>query len=653
MTPLIGLPFISDQRIVMYEAYSRFGVNPLAIMRTSIHEIDYYISQGLFRPPGHFMRYFEQAAIFDIATATNLPPYVLQGAIRLVMIALLSYTAAYFISTLYRSARLEIQDLPASAAASNNATPPPPTKAYTNCTAPVEIFPFLFAACLIVTGPQHPISFFPFLSIFIAIAMLAIPLYIASHTALSRTRINAKEVVSTVLTGATVAAFHDIMFIMPLVCLVVLLMRGWIMGITARGILRTNAFLRYLTFSCGFLTVFIPARIAMSLRCNAEGCYDYANTEPALSGLAITQWIGRAFSGLPREAIGLILRGDLDAGLSPRGPRGLLSNTWTIIVIALTLLLAIRAGRHLIHKQAQLYASGTPRKDSTSTKTSTKPITTEQRVGTALIIIGLTLICFSSLLVSMTHGLQRWHEWEVGLEQWRDTLLVQIGWSLALFGALHLLFLASRKLMIVRVALIGIVVAPIGIALIFSSGLLVLRLLPSAMQGLRERYELGWGIRPFRDTLLARIGWALVLIAALYLLFLALRKFKVLRFLSSFANGSSYLLTDGIKHILIAGSAAVLFALTVFTFIANDRYAITGRYDPDIYDPNSRIDNLISMAVIDFDDTDRGQHTRCQLIDAYMEEVWSGYWPNSRQIQEALNRLTRSEYGAEFCPTPP
>jgi len=470
--------------------------------------------------------------------------------------------------------------------------------------------------------------------------------------------------VATALIGATVAAFHDILFILPLVCLVVLLLRGWIMRITVRGILRTNAFLRYLTFSCGFLAVFVPAHIAIALRCNAEGCYRYANTELALSGLSISQWIGRALSGLPREAIGLVLRGDLDGGLSPRGPLGLLSNTWTITVMALMLLLAVRAGRHLIHNQAQLYASGTPlQKDNANIE----PRIAERRVGIALIIIGVTLIFSSSLLVSVTQGLQRRHEFGWGLRQWRDTLLVQIGWSLVLSGALHLLFLALCKLitrkLIIRVAFIGIRVAFIGIGVtfIFSSGILASRLLPSAMQELRERYELGWGIRPFRDTIPARIGWTLALLAALYLLFLALRKLKVLRLLSGLTNRSNTWLTDRTRHftnrrvkiLAIAGSAAMLFGLTVFTFIANDRYAITGRYDPGIYNPNSHIDNLISVVVVDFDDTDRGQHIRCQLIDAYVEEGWIGSWPTSRQIQETLNRLTKSKYGSEFCPLPP
>ena len=225
------------------------------------------------------------------------------------------------------------------------------------------------------------------------------------------------------------------------------------------------------------------------------------------------------------------------------------------------LLLAARAGHHLIHKQDQFYSSGTPQKDSASTK----PKTNEYRVSAALILIGITLISSSSLMVSVTQGLQRWHEWGIGLRPWRDTLLVQIGWAFALFGAL-------------------------------------------------------------------------------YLLFSMLRKIEAVRPLSGLTNGS--------KHLLIAGTAVMLFGLTVFTFIANDRYAINRRYDPSIYDPNSHIDHLISMAVVDFDDTERGQRIRCQLLDAYVEEVWSEYWPTSRQLQRELNRLTRSEYGSEFCPVP-
>jgi len=124
ITPLLGLPFFSDQRIVVYRQYARYGVNPLDITRQVYLEIDHWISQGNFRPIGRFTQNLEQAAIFDIATATGLPPYIIQGIIRLLMIALLSYAATCFILALYRSAELGIQNTTAPATASDNATPP-------------------------------------------------------------------------------------------------------------------------------------------------------------------------------------------------------------------------------------------------------------------------------------------------------------------------------------------------------------------------------------------------------------------------------------------------------------------------------------------------------------------------------------------------
>jgi len=124
ITPLLGLPFHTDQRVLMYKIYSLYGSNPLAIAQTNYLEIDYFIALGSFRPIGRFVNYFQQSAIFDVATATGLPPYVLQGAIRLAMIALLSYVATYFISALYRSAELGVQDTSAPATASDG--PPPP-----------------------------------------------------------------------------------------------------------------------------------------------------------------------------------------------------------------------------------------------------------------------------------------------------------------------------------------------------------------------------------------------------------------------------------------------------------------------------------------------------------------------------------------------
>jgi len=80
ITPLVGLPFVSDQRIEMYSAYSQFGVNPLAIAQANYLEIDSYISVGNFRPIGRFVNYFEQAAIFDVATTSLASIRVLDKA---------------------------------------------------------------------------------------------------------------------------------------------------------------------------------------------------------------------------------------------------------------------------------------------------------------------------------------------------------------------------------------------------------------------------------------------------------------------------------------------------------------------------------------------------------------------------------------------
>ena len=63
-----------------------------------------------------------------------------------------------------------------------------------------------------------------------------------------------------------------------------------------------------------------------------------------------------------------------------------------------------------------------------------------RRLGIGLVILGTVLALSPAFLVSLSEGLQGWNDRGWGLHDWRDTLLVQVGWAFILFGTLVVLW---------------------------------------------------------------------------------------------------------------------------------------------------------------------------------------------------------------------
>lgn len=149
-----------------------------------------------------------------------------------------------------------------------------------------------------VTGPLHPLSFFPFFLITLAVALLLVPLYIASDKAM-KTGNPAPRLALPALVGLLAAMTFELMYLLPLTCITLIVLRAWLSGLTWRDVPSTAAFQRWIALCLGFLTVFVPSRIAIATACAANDCY--GNTNPVPSGFSIGQWLGRFLSGLPVE----------------------------------------------------------------------------------------------------------------------------------------------------------------------------------------------------------------------------------------------------------------------------------------------------------------------------------------------------------------
>ena len=419
MTPLLGLAFHSDQRISMYQFASQFRANPLRIIRENISEIPEFLQKGNFRPVGRFIFYLEDSARYEIATATGIPPHVIQGVIRVILVGLLVWVATCVVTALHRSSLYRTQSHGEGDQAVVQQRGYPEERR--SPLALAEAFPLLFASTLIVTGPLHPISFFPFFLISMTIVILIVPLYLSSDKAMYQNRVSKGEAAMVSAIGLLTAMTYELMYVLPVVCVVMVLLRGRLAGLTYRTIFGSAAFSRFIIFCISFALIFIPSRVMIAMECSRNDCY--GNSELSISGLVLEQWLGRMFSGLPLHEWLSVLRNDTSADIGPKGFLQIGGNLWLILVVVALGIFAIRVSRRLSNKAGYVL-----------------PVRKHRQVAAASIVLGVTLIVLSTLMVSLSQGLQVWQSRGLGLNQWRDTLLVQVGWVFLLYGVGVLLF---------------------------------------------------------------------------------------------------------------------------------------------------------------------------------------------------------------------
>ena len=528
MAPLLGLNFHSDQRIMMYWLTGEFGADPFAIANQNLAEIDGFLRQGNFRPLGRFIMYMEQTTIFEVAAGTGVAPHVVHGVLRLLIVSALAVAAMCFVIALYNSARAASAGTTETAGhqVSLLAKPVPSLLAG---------FPLVLASMIVVSGALHPVSFFPFFFVSAAIYLLLVPLYVSSSAALSGKGIRLRQATLCAVLGMISAMTSELLYLVPAVCLLTIVSRGWLSRLAPAEILRSSAISRFVALSAGFLAVFVPSRLVIAAECSRNDCY--GNSEIVLSALSVEQWLGRALAGLQWETLSSGLAGEYDSLSSARSGLDFVTNVWLVFVVVSLGCFAVVAASRMFR------ASGSD--DGLLAQA-------QRRLGAVLCGFGGAVALVSSFMVSLSQGLQEWNDRGMGLHQWRDSLLVQISWALIFYG----------------------------LAVI-------------ALSYMRRRREEQQGHRVW----------------------------------------------------LAAAVAVAVLVMSANAFIANDKFSIWRRtgYDGSVV-------NLISTASVDFDRSERGQAIRCELISAYADRNCQDCWHSGDRVLEELNKLSRSEYGADFCP---
>lgn len=385
--PLVGFAFQLDQRVGVYRSAAEGLANPVLAVRHAVDGIDEYLSRGNFRPLGRLLEAVSDGFVFEAAEATSMSPNVVHGMVRMAMVGLLALMATQVLCAILRSAGRAPSDHPVLA-----------------------LYPLILAMTLVASDADGPIIFYPFTVVGTSILVLAIALAVARDLDMARRPVSGREALSMVLLGAVAVLTYDLAYIAPPLAAALVIVRSAAAGMPAHQALRTAAARRFGFLSVGFLIAFVPVRIVIAQRCSEADCY--APSDPYLSSSIVGRAADRVATGVPPAGWSHV------AELARRGDRfgfgmaDLVANSMLMVLVAGIALVAIDAGRRA----------------SRLSRSTTGSAAGWLRLAASLGLFGLALAVLPALLASIsryTHVVR----YAVG-EAWRDTVLVQTGWSL-------------------------------------------------------------------------------------------------------------------------------------------------------------------------------------------------------------------------------
>ena len=384
--PLVGHSLLGDDRRRLYRAAHDVGSNLFNAIGHSLGNIDNFLDRGNFRPLGRAVENIERAVVFDVAETTGLPPQAVNGALRLVLLVVLAVVSFGVLSAVLRSAGI----------GSGSRHPA------------AVLYPMVLATALVAGDHYSPITSYNLVLLGSVILVLATALSVARDKDMTARRLGWHEPLVMMVLGAALAAAYDITYLAPPIAAAFVAARAYASS-SVRQVFRMASARRWLYLSAGFLAVFVPARIEIARRCSASSCYAatdvdltadvFARTaERLLTGAAPAGW--QYTADLGREA-------GADFGLTD-----LLTNVLPFVLLALVAYTAFTAARRA----------------SASVAADSEGSVDWRRLAVGLGAFGLVTALLPALLVGLSRRTQEVRP-QVG-EAWRETVLVQVGWSL-------------------------------------------------------------------------------------------------------------------------------------------------------------------------------------------------------------------------------
>ncbi len=359
-------------------------------------------------PPRQSQTHNKRAVVYDAAEATGLAPHAVNGVLRLVLIGMLAVGSFGLMSAVLRSAGI----------------------GRSGRHPAVVLYPMVLAATLVAGDHYSPITSYNVVLIGSVILMLAAALWVARDKDMVQRRLAWHEPVAMLGLGAVLAATYDLTYVAPPFVAAFVVARA-AAGSSARQLLRMASVRRWTYLTAGFLAVFIPARIEIARRCSGSSCYvasDVELTTDVFGRTADRLLTGASPAGW-RYTAGLLDRAGISFGFAD-----LARNVLLIVLLAAVAFITVIAARN---------ARGS------------LPVVSEDSVGwrrpaASLGALGAVTALLPALLVGLSRRTQEVRP-QVG-EAWRETIMVQVGWSLMATAALVCVFGIARKPGTARIA---------------------------------------------------------------------------------------------------------------------------------------------------------------------------------------------------------
>ena len=410
--PLIGFSLQGDERQRILEAAQQYGSNPFTTALAVYRDIGTFLDLGNFRPVGRFTEGIERSFTIEAAEATSLAPSVVQGLLRALAVAILAMVATRVVSALVRPPE-------------GSAGPHPA----------VTLYPLIFATALVAGGPAGSLTKYSVRIVGWVILILILALAVARDRDMQPRRLSWHEPLSMALLGAAASATYDLVYVAPPLAAAFLLARNAAGGHPLKRVLRTAAIRRWAALSVGFGAAFAPVRLVIASRCSQSDCY--VGSDIDLSGEVVGLTVGRVLTGAPPAGwhhISELLHDaelrtppwppippGLESEVIPRdmefGLSDLAANSLLAVLLVAIVVVTVLSARRAAPMAAAMEASRAG----------------WLRPAASLAGFGAAAAVLPSLLVSPSKWL-RWWSPRIG-QAWRESVLVQTGWSFMIAAA--------------------------------------------------------------------------------------------------------------------------------------------------------------------------------------------------------------------------
>lgn len=260
--PHLGTYLQADHRVWLYAIPADTGGSFVATLVRSTRMLGPYLRDWNFRPIGRYLMDLEIWFIWEIASATGVPPHLVHGLIRTLLIGVLAFTITRFVRVYL----------------------PPRSPA-------ARWVPLIAAAVFVVTRGSHPMLHFPSLNLTVAILTLSALIWVV--------RQNPPHRALSCLFGFVVGFIYEMLWLTPIVLVTAVSVWGWVNGFTFRQFIKTVPVRKTIGYTVGVAAAVLVARTVLYVSCARTGICEYPYNKVDVLIVSPSTIFSRVLTGNP------------------------------------------------------------------------------------------------------------------------------------------------------------------------------------------------------------------------------------------------------------------------------------------------------------------------------------------------------------------